>query len=88
MYLTTGFSRLEVPEQTLDGIPLDLELVLEINLLNFHAVSAIGHSLLSVVLMLPNVVSVYMQYTLNCRPLVLELLKKRMLRMMYMELNQ
>ena len=32
----TGFSRLEVPEQALDGIPLGLGLVVKINLLNFH----------------------------------------------------
>ena len=34
----TGFSRLEVPEQALDGIPLGLGMVVEINLLNFHIV--------------------------------------------------
>ena len=33
----TGFSRLEVPEQALDGIHLGLGLVVKINLLNFHA---------------------------------------------------
>ena len=33
----TGFSRLEVPEQALDGIPLGSGLVVKINLLNFHA---------------------------------------------------
>ena len=32
----TGFSRLEVPEQALDGIPLGLGSVVKINLLNFH----------------------------------------------------
>ena len=35
----TGFSRLEVPEQALDGISLAFGLVVEINLLNFHAPS-------------------------------------------------
>ena len=30
---STGFSRLEVPEQVLDGIPLGLGLVVKINLL-------------------------------------------------------
>ena len=33
----TGFSRLELPEQALDGIPLGLGSVVKINLLNFHA---------------------------------------------------
>ena len=33
----TGFSRLEVPEQALDGITLGLGSVSKINLLNFHA---------------------------------------------------
>ena len=32
----TGFSRLEVPEQALGGIPLGLGMVVKINLLNFH----------------------------------------------------
>ena len=32
----TGFSRLEVPEQALGGIPLGLGLVVKINLLNIH----------------------------------------------------
>ena len=32
----TAFSRLEVPEQALDGIPLGLGSVVKINLLNFH----------------------------------------------------
>ena len=32
----TEFSRLEVPEQALGGIPLGLELVVKINLLNIH----------------------------------------------------
>ena len=36
----TGFSRLEVPEQALDGIPLGLGLVVKINLLNFHGYAA------------------------------------------------
>ena len=36
----TGFSRLELPEQALDGIPLGLGSVVKINLLNFHVV---GH---------------------------------------------
>ena len=35
----TGFSRLEVPEQALDGIPLRLGSVVKINL-NFHLVFA------------------------------------------------
>ena len=34
--LCIGFSKLEVPEQALDGIPLDLGLVVKINLLNIH----------------------------------------------------
>ena len=38
----TGFSRLEVPEQALDGIPLGLGLVVKINLLNFHAHILLG----------------------------------------------
>ena len=33
----TGFSRLEVPEQALDGIPLGLGLVMKKSLWNFHA---------------------------------------------------
>ena len=33
-----GFSRLEVPEQTLGGIPLGLGMVMKINFLNFHVV--------------------------------------------------
>ena len=35
----TGFSRLELPEQALDGIPPGLGLVVKINLLNFHVSS-------------------------------------------------
>ena len=31
-----GFSRLEVPEQTLGGIPPGLGMVMKINFLNFH----------------------------------------------------
>ena len=38
----TGFSRLEVPEQALDGIPLGLRLVVKINLLNFLVASLFG----------------------------------------------
>ena len=32
----TGFCRLEVPQQALDGIPLGLGLVVKINFLNVH----------------------------------------------------
>ena len=35
----TGFSRLEVPEQAMGGIPLGLGLVVKINHLNFHVQS-------------------------------------------------
>ena len=43
----TGFSRLKVPEQALDGIPLGLGSVVKINLLNFHGLSLVPrpHSL-------------------------------------------
>ena len=34
----TGFSRLEVPEEVLGGIPLGLGLIVKINLLNIHVV--------------------------------------------------
>ena len=37
----TGFSRLEVPEQALNGIPLGLGSVVKINLLNFHVATII-----------------------------------------------
>ena len=37
-----GFSRLEVPEQTLGGIPLGLGMVIKINFLNFHVVTNMG----------------------------------------------
>ena len=40
----TGVSRLEVPEQALDGIPLGVGSVVKINLLNFHAHYYIHHS--------------------------------------------
>ena len=33
----TGFSRLEVPEQALGGIPLGLALIVKIHLLYIHA---------------------------------------------------
>ena len=35
-HISTGFSRLEVPERALDGIPLGLGLVVKIIFLNFH----------------------------------------------------
>ena len=38
-----GLSRLEVPEQTLGGIPLGLGMVMKINFLNFHVCAHIKY---------------------------------------------